>query len=230
MTGRWRHWLFAVKAGLLVILISLAFGWLPGIEGCGDTGVTGSIVAFELVRSPAEVAALFGGEPCRAVFASAMRDALLLDAFAFIPAYVALLVFPMLALARLGPRIAAAGVAAVGLAALLDEVEGVLLLGILADLPGDPGRIALLVPVVRAKFALLGLTAAAIGWLFARTGSAGRLVGAAITLGGALTVWGIADPARANLLVQGATLSWLCIFLAALAFAVLGFRERRAGA
>jgi hypothetical protein len=199
-------------------IISFYFGMIPNIESCAETGGNlGSIIAFEIVRAPADVATLFGEEPCRGQFLAAMRHATWVDALAFIPAYSAFLICGMIALRSRGPKIAAAGVAAVLLGALFDQIEGVQLFAIMANLPGEQSTIDLLIPMVRGKFALLSLGALAIGWLIARIGGVWPVVGLIVTAGGAIMLFGTTNDAQTPLLGLGGLISWTVLLATAIA-------------
>lgn len=232
MTGETKWWWRAAGAGLIVLLMSFGFGLIPDIEACTDTGDVGSIIAFELVRTPGEVAALFGEEPCRGLFTAAMRQATWIDALGFIPAYSAFLICALVALRGYGRRIALAGVAAVLIAAISDEIEGALLFAIMDSLPGTQGQIDGLIVAVRAKFALLGLASIAIGWLLiARRSGFSWLAGAIIGLGGIVSLALLLGDRFAPTMLLGATLSWATLFLTASGYAVAGWaRAQRAAA
>ena len=218
-------WIACLCAGALTIALSIGFGLIPNISGCGDDGGAGSIIAFELVRTPADVAALFGQPPCTGPFREAMRLATWIDALVFIPVYSAFLIAGLLALRPNGRIVALAGIAAVLFAALFDEIEGVQLFRIMTDLPGSQPIIDLLILLVRGKFALLGIGALAIGWLLAKPGGAGRITGLLVTLGGALTMVGLYGDEYARFLTLGSALSWLTLLGVA---AVRSLRGRRA--
>ncbi|MBC2776081.1 hypothetical protein [Parasphingopyxis marina] len=213
-----KWWWRCAGAGLVTTIISFYFGMIPNIESCAETGGNlGSIIAFEIVRTPADVATLFGEEPCRSQFLAAMRHATWVDALAFIPAYAAFLICGLIALRSRGPKIAAAGVAAVLLAALFDEIEGMQLFAIMADLPGGQSTIDLLIPMVRGKFALLSLAALAIGWLIARIGGFWPMAGLIVTAGGAIMLFGATEDARSALLGLGGLISWTVLLAMAIA-------------
>jgi hypothetical protein len=84
-----------VLAGLVAFACSFAFGKIPGLVACGTfagSGQLGPILAFELARTPGDVAALFGSGACRASLIDAQNTGLWLDALGFIPSYTAFLV------------------------------------------------------------------------------------------------------------------------------------------
>lgn len=155
-------WRWSLAAGLIAFACSWGFGRIPGLTPCGDTGGLGAILALEFARTPAEVAALFGTEPCRSPLIAAQRTGLWLDALGFIPAYTA---FLCLAAWAAGGRLASPVIAALLVAGIADQVEGALLFAILRRLPGDGATLAALFWAVRLKFLLLGLGTLAIAVL-----------------------------------------------------------------
>lgn len=155
-------WRWCLAAGLAAFACAWGFGRIPGLVACGPTGGRGPIIAFELARSPAAAAAIFGAEPCRSALIPAQRFGLLLDAAGFIPAYTAFLCLAAWAARR---EFARPVIAALSIAGLMDEVEGGLLFLILRDFPGGQPVFDILFWVVRAKFLLLGLGTLAIAVL-----------------------------------------------------------------
>ncbi|QLC25450.1 hypothetical protein HFP57_10755 [Parasphingopyxis algicola] len=230
MTATERSWWWrCAGAGLIVILVSLYFGMIPNIEGCApDIGADnlGSIIAFELVRTPVDVAALFGTPPCTEPFLAAMRHATWVDALLFIPAYSAFLICALIALRGYGGSLAGVGIAAVAAAALFDQVEGFWLFMIMDSLPGSQGEINWLIPAVRAKFALLGVGAICIGVLLTRHKGMGFVFGAIIALGGAATTALIVDDAYGALTIQGSAIAWLALFVVAFLYAIIRMNPR----
>ena len=173
-------------------------------------------MAFELARSPTEVATIFGSGACRATLMAAQVKGLWLDGLAFIPSYTAFLVLAALALRRQAPRLALAAIAAVLTAGLLDEIESGLLYGILRDLPGSPTLIALLYGEVRAKFALLALGGLLIGWLFVVHRRPGMVFAVPMVGGALFSGMLIASNMHAPALMQGYRWSWTALLVAAL--------------
>lgn len=230
MTAAERGWWWrCAGAGLITLVIAYYFGEISNIEGCASdvsADNLGSIIAFELVRSPSGVAALFGAEPCTASFLAAMRHATWVDALSFIPAYSAFLICGLIALRRYGGSLAGIGIAAVAAAAIFDQVEGFWLFSIMAELPGTQGEINWLIPAVRAKFLLLGVGAIAIGVLLTRRKGLGFLFGPIIALGGLGGAALIVADGYIGLTLLGSTVSWLALFIAALIYAVAGMKLR----
>lgn len=230
MTAQERNWWWrCAGAGVIVIAISIYFGLIPNIEGCSadvDAQNLGSIIAFELVRTPADVVALFGTPPCTEPFTAAMRHATWVDALIFIPAYTAFLICALIALRGYGGSLASIGIAAVAAAALFDQIEGFWLFMIMDGLPGTQTEINWLIPAVRAKFALLGIGAICIGVLLTRHRGMGYAFGAVIALGGAATTTLIADDAYGQLTIQGSAIAWLALFVVAFLYAIIRMNPR----
>lgn len=155
-------WRWSLAAGLVAFACSWGFSRIPGLVACGPTGGLGPIIALEFARTPADVARLFGAEPCRATLVAAQRTGLWLDALGFIPAYTG---FLSLAAFAAGGRRAWPVVAAFALAGLADEVEGGLLFALLGSLPGTQGPLDALGWAVGAKFLLLGIGTFAVAML-----------------------------------------------------------------
>ncbi len=155
-------WRWCLAAGLIAFACAWGFSRIPGLVACGPTGGLGPIIAFELARSPAEAAAIFGADPCRSALIPAQRLGLLLDAFGFIPGYTAFLCLAAWAARR---EFARPVIAELLIAGLLDEVEGALLFLILRDFPGGQFLFYAVFWVARGKFLLIGLGTLAIALL-----------------------------------------------------------------
>lgn len=155
-------WRWCLAAGLAALACAWGFGRIPGLVACGPGAGANPILAFEFARTPADVARLFGAEPCRSTLAAAQRTGLWLDALGFIPAYTA---FLCLAAWAAGRQLAWPVIAALLVAALSDEIEGALLFAVLHGLPGDEATLDALAWAVGLKFLLLGLATLAIAAL-----------------------------------------------------------------
>ena len=220
---RFHAWRWCAAAGVVAFLCSWGFGQIPGLTACGPTGGLGPIIAFEFVGSPADVATLFGSEPCRSTFVAGQKIGLLLDALGFIPAYTTFLILATMASARITDRWPPAAMAIAGmlaLAGLCDQIEGGLLYLILADLPGDPMVVDALWWPVHLKFALLAAgTLGIAGQLAARRTMPALLAGLAIGLGALTAAVGLAG-GPSPMMMLGFTVSWTTV----LSVAILGAR------
>lgn len=222
MTSTRAWWIACLIAGIITITTSLYFGMIPNIEATEVPDGINSIIAFEIVRTPADVAALFTDQAIANGFLEAMHHATWVDALVFIPAYTLFLCAALMALRPLGSKVAIAGVIVALLAALFDQIEGVQLFRIMDALPGTQAMIDILIPMVRGKFALLGLTALAVGWLLSKPGGWGRLAGLLVTLGGAVTMFGLSSDEQSGFLGLGGLISWLTLFVVAVVQVVRG--------
>lgn len=221
MTAPRRLWIGAVVAGVIAFICSSSFGRIPGLTPCGPSGGLSAIMAFEFVRSPAEVGALFGAEPCRSTLIAAQRTGVLLDNFGFIPAYTVFLALAALA-TGIGWRRWLASVLLV--AGLSDEIEGVLLWTILGALPGTQAQIGALGAAVHLKFALLALGTFGVGWAVRSTTRGWwRLPGLVVAAGG---LYAALEFALGNVgaMMQGFTVGWFALLATALTFSLFGAR------
>ena len=210
-------WRLSVLAGLVAFACSFAFGKIPGLIACGTydgSGQLGPILAFELARTPGDVAALFGGGPCRATFVAAQNTGLWLDALGFIPFYTLFLVLAAIAASRGWFRRGL--VALLLIAGLSDEIEGVIMWRIMAALPGTPGQLDALWWAVHVKFALLALGTTAIGLaLLAKFKLWPMLFGLVITVGGAAAVYGFWTLPN-TMMMAGFTYAWFALLATAI--------------
>lgn len=208
-------WRFCAAAGVVAFFCSWLFGQIPGLVACGPTGGLGPIIAFEFVKSTADVAALFGDEPCRSTLVAAQKTGLLLDEFGFIPAYTIFLILGAWATRMRGLWLMAV-VAALAIAGASDEIEGVILYLILRDLPGTQTLIDLLWWAVHVKFALLAIGTAGIGAaLIANRKWIGGASGLAIFGGGTFALYGLTRFPDASMMI-GFTLAWFTLLATAL--------------
>jgi hypothetical protein len=221
-----------VLAGLVAFACSFAFGKIPGLVACGTydgSGQLGPILAFELARSPGDVAALFGGGACRATFVAAQNTGLWLDALGFIPSYTAFLALAAIAASR--GRLRLVIVTMLVIAGLSDEIEGVFMWRIMDTLPGTPGQLDALWWAVHIKFALLALGTTAIGLaLLAKFKLWPMLFGLIVAVGGAAAIYGFWTLPNV-MMMAGFTYAWFAILVTAIvASFVSGVFGRRMGA
>lgn len=206
-------WRWCLVAGVATALAGVGFGAIPGLVPCGPSGGLHAILAFELARSPAELARLFGAEPCRSALIAAQDRALLLDSLAFVPGYTIFLAAAAMALD--GRWFARMAILAALFAGLLDEVENALLHHLLATLPGSPAIITLLYWETRTKFVLL----AGVGLVLAGLLTTNRRLGAAmaipIAIGAVFSLWFAATDMHAPQMMIGYAISWAALLLVA---------------
>lgn len=210
-------WRWAALLSLPFLLIALSFGRIDGIKACPGEGEP--ILNFELVASPAEVAAQFPPDCAQAAIA-AQGKALRLDNLGFIPVYSALFIVVLMALGSENPgarRLVQLGVTMVVVAAAADYWENSRLAAIAANLPGDQATIDQLYPAPRIKFGLLALVEILIGLLHWQAGGWRRLAGGAMAIGGALTLAGFA--ANREWILLGGMIAFLPTLIANFALA-----------
>lgn len=210
-------WRWAALAALGVIACLVGFSNIPGIGSCGGSG--DPILAFEFVRSPAEVSALFPPS-CRAEAVAAQRNGLLLDGLAFIPIYSAFLILSLVAVRRegRGDKVAGVAIVAVIVAAVFDQFEGLQLWRILSGFPGTDDMVTLLMSAVRGKFALLSLAVIVIGWLHLRVGGWRMASGAVMILASLWSLVGlVSDYHRVS---EGSGIAWLILIATTFALAL----------
>lgn len=212
-------WRGCLAAGLVAIGALVAFGGIAGLAPCGPSTGLNAILAFELARTPAELAALFGQDPCRSILIAAQIRALLVDALLFIPAYAAFLTFAAVALdGRIAARLA---MAAVALAALLDEIEGALQYTLLRTLPGRQWLIDLLYWEARTKFVLLGLAGLILAALLAANRRLGAVAAIPVALGSFFSLYFAFIDMHAPQLLLGYRIAWTTLLVVAAIGAVI---------
>lgn len=218
MTSR-TAWRLCVLAGLIAFVCSWAFGRIPGLVACGPTpGGLSPIIGFELARTPADVAALFGVDPCRSTLVAAQWTGLWLDELGFIPSYTAFLV--LAAIAASSGRFRTITVAALLGAGVSDEVEGLIMGGVLKALPGTPAQLDQLYWAVHIKFGLLALGTTLIGLAIVRLGGlAPLLLGAVVWIGGMAAIYGFGE-LPSTIMMQAFTIAWFGLLATAIVAAV----------
>lgn len=209
-------WRWCAAIGIVAFTCSGLFGRIPGLIACGPTGGLAPIAAFEFARTTADIAAMFGSEPCTSTFVAAQKTGLLLDGLAFIPSYTGFLILAAIAAGARG-RVKTVMITMFLVAAISDEIEGFLLNAILDHLPGTPALLGALWWAVRVKFALLALGTIQIGSLIGTKWTKSwvrRVFGSAIFGGGffaILTLFTVSD-----WMMKGFLVAWVALLLAAL--------------
>lgn len=169
-----RLWLRCAQIGTAAVGVLAALVCVPDMHACA----VGGLGPLQDCRSVAEVVALFARCACSAErVTAALRWALALDGFAFVPAYLAFVVAALLALRAEADAAAAAApnsatvqagaarvraLAVIGCACMLggalsDEAENITAAHILSTHPGTPAALRILVVANRSKTALLAL-------------------------------------------------------------------------
>jgi hypothetical protein len=214
-------WRWCAVAGIVSLIVVLSFAAVPGITACGLGGAAGPWVDFQNVQSTADVARLIRPD-CAAELVPALKISMVLDAVAFIPAYLAFLITAALAVklsaTRSKQRLMKFAILIALLGAVADQIEGGVLLRILGQLPGTETDISILMIANLLKSLALAAASAVIGIaLFERRGWT-LVAGAVIGLGGSLSFLG-----RLTSTALAATplaIAWLALLLTAIAFSV----------
>ncbi|WP_137864362.1 MULTISPECIES: hypothetical protein [unclassified Sphingomonas] len=210
-------------AGLATLAASMGFGRIPGLVACGPTHGAGPIIALELVRSPAALAELFGAPPCSAIFQAAQIRASWWDALAFIPAYAAFLALGAHALRNGARRLSLAAIAALLIAALLDQVEGLILFQLVPHWQSPPDLFGALFLAVRSKFALLGLGELLLAALAWRGPIPGKIAAIPLAGGGLASLWLLFTAPHDPAMMQAHSYAWMAL----LALAAIGSLNAR---
>lgn len=212
-------WRLCVLAGLIAFYCSWSFGRIPGLIACGPapSGLS-PIIAFELARTPADIAALFGADPCRSTLVAAQWTGLRLDALGFIPSYTAFLILAAIAASRGRFRIVT--VAALAVAGISDEIEGVVMGNIMKALPGTQTQLDQLYWAVHIKFGLLALGTTLIGLAIVRLGGLiPLLAGAVVWIGGMVAIYGFGE-LPGPVMMQAFTIAWFALLATAIVAAI----------
>lgn len=192
--------------------------WFPPVDPCGPTHGAGPIIAFELVRSPAALAELFGPASCSSTFQAAQIRASWWDALAFIPAYAAFLALGARALRNNARRLSRVAIAVLLVAALLDEIEGLILFQLAGHWQDPPDLFGALFLTVRPKFALLGIGSLLLAALAWRGPALGKIAGLAMAAGGTVSLVMLLIDPHAPLMMLGHRYAWMAL----LALAAIG--------
>jgi hypothetical protein len=210
-------WRWCALAGLIALAVAVAMLTVPDMVPCGPPRGTQAVVVLELARSPAEVAALFGAEPCSERSVVAQRKALWLNMLGFIPAYAVFLLLGIVALRRLNLGLALVAFQLVTIAVTLDGLSGVIQFHILRQLPGTERLLTGLFWTARPKFALLGLAEVAIALLLWRGGALAKMASRATMGGAAVSLTLLFVKPHDPKMVQAHAIAWLAL----LAFAIV---------
>ena len=193
----------------------------PPVDVCGPTHGAGPIIALELVRSPAALAELFGPPSCSGAFQAAQIRASWWDALAFIPAYAAFLALGAWALR--GGALSRVAVAVLLVAALLDQIEGLILFQLVPHWQSPPDLFGALFVAVRTKFALLGLGSLLLAALAWRGPVLGKIAALPLAAGGLASLWFLFTAPHDPAMMLGHRYSWMAL----LALAAIGSLNSR---
>lgn len=218
----------AFRLGVAAAVVMLAVMPLMAIPSppCNPLPMP-TILAFELVRSVADLQQIFGqpGEACRAALVAEVDRANLIDSLAYIPAYTAFFALTAYALGRRDPVI---GWMAVTLAlgcAVADWFENASLFALSAAPDSDSPWLLGLIVSTNSKWIGLAVVTTLCGAMLARRGGLGwgGLVACAAPL--PIALWTLAAPDTAGqYVIVGMTLASLALLAVAL---VESFRRTR---
>lgn len=209
------RWSFV--AGICLLLVTVLAGTLRQAQPCGalPRGYA-PIIAFELVRTPEDLALLFGARAsaCQADFVAAMNSANWGDLLMYMPLYGAFLVLFFAGFLDRERKVAAAGMTIAVLSVLGDVVENVYLFRITEDLQRAPMWLGGLAAATGWKWLGLGVVGGLAAYLLRSFGALGKL-GALLCLGALpLSIATVIDPRRFGPMVTlGVGLSWFAILV-----------------
>lgn len=217
-----RGWAIATSITALITLgLFAVFALLPEMRAAAECLPAGAVIQFELARNINELAAIFGpaGSECRALGAAAMDAVNKVDLIAFIPAYTTFCISAALYLSGgvWGRPLAAAAVAAAGLAALADVLETTTLLDITRNLDAPGDLLAMSQLGAWSKFALLAAHALFCAGLCLTAEPRRWILGVALLL----PTLGVAAAASnhialSSLMSASFTIAWLALLVFAL--------------
>jgi hypothetical protein len=202
--------------GAIVVLLLALFGFQPAPPVCGNLATDyAPVIAEELVRSVADLQAIFGGGPsaCRAAIADHLNLITWIDSLAFIPAYGVFLLFFFIALAPRDRPWARAGFILSAVAVVADYAENLCLFQVTAA-PDVAGLALAVLPwATGVKWLTLGIAGAVGGRVLMRAGWLNYPAAALCAIGLVGTVLAIANPHLFGKFASNAvTLSWI-VFL-----------------
>jgi len=226
-------WALAVFFGLATTVFIVWFLRVVPPNGCQGPPRPGvsALLQFQMARSPQDMEDVFGrpSDPCRAEMVAALDRANTGDLYGFIPTYGAFLLCFLLAMMRDGGGSAAR----LGLVALVagvgfDVLETATQLRLTRELPGSPAALQALAIGSTGKYAALAILGFCAGaTMYARGGGAGRIAALVCIAGSAAALRGLLSPSVRALLGTGTGITWIVIFLYAIATFVSGDRVRR---
>jgi hypothetical protein len=219
--------------GAVVVLLLVASSLFRAAPmACGGLPASyAPVIAEELARTPADLAAIFGFGPsaCRTAIAGQLNLVTLIDCLAFVPAYGAFLLFFFLAMVPRDEHAAFIGFVLSAAAVIGDYLENACLFQVTA-MPDNPGLWLSVLPwATGVKWLALGLAGAVGGMILMKLGRVNYPAVAACALGLVGTVIGIANPALFGPYISDAvTLSWIVFLIVDIRGVAAGFSRAAA--
>ncbi len=212
-----RRWARISLGAVALLLVLTAISLLAKPTPCGGLAASyPPIIAFELARDGADLAAIFGGPgACRDEMVKAMDLANVIDLAAFIPAYALFLVAWFAAHRVRSRRWAIAGMTMAIVAALGDVVENACLFALTPELDASSPWLARLPWATAVKWLALGAAGVCAAAILVRGRTAAR-IGAVLCLAAPITTIGaMAAPATFGpILATGVAASWIVCLVA----------------
>ena len=211
---------------IVVLLLTVYSLFQPPMVVCGDLAPGyAPVIAEELVRSVADLHAIFGDGPsaCRTSLSNQLNFITWADCLVFIPAYGVYLLFFFLGLAPRDERSAFIGFVLSAVAVVADCVENICLFQITAS-PDIAGfSLAILPWATGLKWLALGLAGAVGGTILIQSGRENYPAAAACALGFLGTVLGILNPRLFGPYISNAvTLIWVVFLVVDIRQSLLG--------
>jgi hypothetical protein len=209
---------FRVSLGgaLVIVALTLYSLFAPGAAACGSLAHGyAPVIAEELARSAADLAAIFGTGPsaCRSAIAAQLNLVTWIDCLVFVPAYGAFLLFFFLAMVPRDDRAAFIGFVASAAAVVGDYIENICLFQVTASPDAAGFAFALLPWATGLKWLALGFAAAVGGMILLEKGRENYPAVLACAAGLLGTVLATINPHLFGAYVSNAVaLSWL-VFL-----------------
>ena len=211
----------SLAAGLLVLAVTLFSVTQEPARPCGSLQPNyAPIIAFELARSPADLAAIFGTQdPCRAGMIERMDAVNLVDVLVYIPVYGVFMAFFFLGMRARHASLATLGFRVAIVAVLGDYAENACLMNLTPQLDTASPWFALLPWATGIKWLALGVAAAVAAMIYVKSASARlwNLLAALMCAAAFLsTVAAMAMPSMFGPLVSlGVGLSWIAYLVTA---------------
>lgn len=183
VSGR-RTMVWAAALGAVTVAMLVWLGLTAPSVACGSTA-TAPAMAFQVARTPADLAAIFGSGPsaCRDTLVDGLRLGGWVDLLLFIPVYGAFLASVMMGLQAKGRRLSLFLIAVLAVTVAGDAIETAAQIYILGDVDAGARGLALLGAGNMAKTAGLSLVLFGLALaLWSSTTALGRITAVSLAL------------------------------------------------